>query len=97
LIVQDKDGLVLNAVEWDGDVAKWQSPEGTTAILEDKGDPGDTWDGTKIIKAPAPPDPFQQRTAFIATLDRMLADILVVGQMRELVQALRDLHTSGEI
>ena len=52
-IIIDADGLITNAVEWDG-VAEWSLPEGCTAIKSEAGSPGDSYIDGAVVPAPVP-------------------------------------------
>lgn len=48
--ILDENGKVLNLVKWDGDVSKWQPPDGTTVVKQSdlngatfSSDYADTW------------------------------------------------------
>lgn len=46
-------GVVINAVEWDGNGAKWQPPTDHDTVQSDReGNPGDIFDGSRFIPAP---------------------------------------------
>jgi hypothetical protein len=51
-----RNGKVENVVEWDGNLDTWQPPEGCSTVLaEDKGSPGDLFDGSEFTTPePAP-------------------------------------------
>jgi len=56
-IVVDADGLITNAIEWDGE-AEWSPPEGQTAIQSEDGAPGDSYIDGAVVPAPIPePEP----------------------------------------
>lgn len=52
-MARKSDGLVVNAVEWDG-AAKWAPPSDVILILSDTAAIGDTWNGYSFVPAPAP-------------------------------------------
>ena len=56
-LLVDADGVIINAVMWDGDVTNWQPPPGLTAHKCD--DPvyqlGWKWDGGKAVDPNPPP------------------------------------------
>lgn len=55
-----KDGIVINVVVWDGNLATWQPPEGTTAV-EVTADTGPAYIGFPYIDGhfSTPPVPGQ--------------------------------------
>jgi len=55
----DQDGLVHNVVAWDG-VSPYDPGDGISLVGVDEStviSPGDSWDGTQVLIAPAPPPP----------------------------------------
>ena len=80
-IVIDADGLIINAIEWDGE-AEWVPPEGGTAVQsDDEGEIGGTCIGGVYEPAPipevAPPKPtFEELVAEASTFDEMRALVL---------------------
>ena len=80
LIIRDKDGLVTNAVEWDGDTEKWQPPAEHSTLLSDKGNPGDTFDGS-VFTPPVVIPPEQSRLDALIDLlaTKVFKDALLSG------------------
>lgn len=51
-----RDGIIENVVEWDGDTAKWQPPEGTEAFpAPARVSPGWAWVDGAPVEPPPPP------------------------------------------
>lgn len=56
-----RDGIVENVVQWDGDVNKWQPPEGTQAIAySGRVSPGWAWVNGAPVEPPAPAVPLAE-------------------------------------
>jgi len=53
-MVQDKSGVVVNVIEWNGDEATWRAPDGYTMVEDTKGEagPGCSYDGTTFTPPP---------------------------------------------
>jgi len=95
VIVRTVDSVVVNAVEWDGDIARWRPDVGHSAVLSARaGNIGDTFNGAIFI--PPPPGPTPPADALTAELDAILADATVLGRLRQLTQALRRFHRPDE-
>ena len=82
-IIIDADGLITNAIEWDGE-SEWSPPEGCTAVASEAGSPGDSYIDGAVVPAPVPePEPVvptfedlvAQATSF-ADLKRLVAEQL---------------------
>ena len=58
VIVRLLDGLVVNAVEWDGG-PQWSPPSGHTAFQDNIAGVGDIWDGVTFTRPPLLPSPEQ--------------------------------------
>jgi len=83
-IIIDADGLITNAVEWDG-VAEWSPPEGCTAIESEAGSPGDSYiDGVVI---PAPPPPVPEPEPAVPTFEELVAQASSFEELKALVAA----------
>ena len=57
-VISSATSIVVNLVEWDGNLATWQPPAGTFTILIGAGvrvSVGDTYDGTTFIEPPPRP------------------------------------------
>lgn len=67
-LVLDADGLVVNAVEWDGDTKKWQPLAGHSTMLNAAGDIGQTWNGDSFVEPDAPAPIVGETEALIAAL-----------------------------
>ena len=61
-IIIDADGLITNAIEWDG-VAEWAPPEGSTAVKHGSAQTGDTYIHGVVTPAPVP-EPVPQAKTF---------------------------------
>ena len=78
-IIIDADGLITNAVEWDG-VAEWSPPEGCTAIESEAGSPGDSYIKGEIVPAPVPvPQPA------VPTFEELVAQASSFADLKRLV------------
>lgn len=77
-IIIDADGLITNAIEWDG-VAEWAPPEGSTAVESDAGSSGDSYIDGVFTRAQAPvvdePSIADQVAAMQAQLAALLAKV----------------------
>ena len=83
-IIIDADGLITNAVEWDGAV-EWLPPEGCTAIESEAGSPGDSYiDGVVI---PAPPPPVPEPEPAVPTFEELVAQATSFEELKALVAA----------
>jgi hypothetical protein len=69
-----RNGRVENVVVWDGDLVKWQPPEGCEVVADDpdperpekgQASPGDTFDGSVFTPAPGPVGPEKSELALI--------------------------------
>lgn len=85
--VVDKTGLVINAIEIE-EGSKWQPPEGCYLLdekISETANIGDTWDGTKIIKAlkPTPSVVIDWQVQFDAA-STALAKVKVLAKMQGL-------------
>ena len=77
-IIIDADGLITNAIEWDGE-AEWSPPEGQTAIQSEDGGPGDSYiDGT-VVPAPVP-DPVPP----VPTFEELVAQASSFAELKRL-------------
>ena len=80
-IIVDADGLITNAVEWDGE-AEWSPPEGCTAIESEDGSPGDSYIDGAVIPAPVPePEPA------VPTFEELVAQASTFAELKALVAA----------
>jgi hypothetical protein len=85
-LVLDASGLVVNAVEWDGDTTKWRPEPGQQTRLDPTGlgQTGDRWDGSKFVKPIPPPPP---PTSKLDRLFEILGTKNAVGGVPILTQA----------
>ena len=81
-IIIDADGLITNAIEWDG-VAEWAPPEGSTAVqVDDLGEIGGTCiDG---VYAP-PPTPEPVPVPAKPTFEQLVAQAVSFADLKALV------------
>ena len=78
-IIVDADGLITNAVEWDGE-AEWSPPEGCTAIESEDGSPGDSYIKGAVVPAPVPePEPA------VPTFEELVAQASTFADLKRLV------------
>ena len=70
-------GKVINVLDWDGDLVKWQPPIGYTILQTEQGSPGDTWDGQKFT---TPAVPSLDYTA--AQIDAYIDGITSLAELR---------------
>ena len=83
-IIIDADGLITNAIEWDGE-SDWSPPEGCTAIESEAGSPGDSYiDGVVI---PAPPPPVPEPEPAVPTFEELVAQASSFEELKALVAA----------
>ena len=79
-IIIDADGLITNAVEWDGE-AEWSPPEGCTAIQSEVGSPGDSYIDGAVVLAPVPvPEPEP-----VPTFEELVAQASTFAELKRLV------------
>ena len=57
-MVIDAQGVIVNAIEWDGNLRTWQPPKGHAVHRSHEAwAPGYVWDGSKPVNPnPPPPD-----------------------------------------
>ena len=78
-IIIDADGLITNAVEWDGE-AEWSPPEGCTAIKSEDGSPGDSYIDGAVVPAPvSEPEPA------VPTFEELVAQASSFEELKRLV------------
>ena len=79
-IIIDADGLITNAIEWDG-VTEWAPPEGCTAVqVDDLGETG----GTCIDGVYAPP-PTPEPVPVAPTFEELVAQASTFAELKALV------------
>jgi len=81
-IIIDADGLITNAIEWDGE-AEWSPPEGCTAIASEAGGLGDSYIDGAVVPAPIPepvPDPEP-----VPTFEELVAQASTFAELKRLV------------
>ena len=79
-IIIDADGLITNAVEWDG-VTEWAPPEGYTAVQVDE---DGTIGGTCIDGVYAPP-PTPEPVSVAPTFEQLVAQASTFAELKRLV------------
>ena len=79
-IIIDADGLITNAIEWDG-VTEWAPPEGCTAVqIDDLGTIGGTCiDG--VYAPPPTPEPVPAKPTF----EQLVAQAVSFADLKALV------------
>jgi len=83
-IIVDTDGLITNAIEWDGE-AEWSPPEGQTAIESQAGGPGDSYIDGAVVLAPVPePEPEPEP---VPTFEELVAQASTFAELKALVAA----------
>lgn len=66
-----QSGVVINILEWDGDLKRWSPPAGQVCIPAAAARIGDFWDGTSFTTPPAaPPEPVRSDVDLLADLLR---------------------------
>jgi len=78
-IIIDADGLITNAIEWDG-VAEWAPPEGSTAIELESGSSGDSYIDGVVIPAPVP-----EPVPVAPTFEQLVAQASTFAELKKLV------------
>ena len=78
-IIIDADGLITNAVEWDG-VTEWAQPEGCTAVELETGSSGDSYIDGVVIPAPAP-----EPVPVAPTFEKLVAQASTFAELKRLV------------
>ena len=82
-IIIDADGLITNAIEWDG-VTEWAPPEGCTAVQVDE---DGTIGGTCIdgVYAPPPTPPTPEPVPVAPTFEELVAQASTFAELKALV------------
>ena len=80
-IIIDADGLITNAIEWDG-VAEWSLPEGCTAVESEAGSPGDSYIDGVVVPAPVP-----EPVPAVPTFEELVAQASSFAELKALVAA----------
>ena len=81
-IIIDADGLITNAIDWDGE-AEWSPPEGSTAVQVDEGgEIGGTCIGG-VYAPPPTPDP----VPVVPTFEELVAQASTFAELKALVAA----------
>ena len=80
-IIIDADGLITNAIEWDG-VAEWSLPEGQTAVESEAGSPGDSYIDGAVVPAPVP-----EPVPPVPTFEELVAQASSFAELKALVAA----------
>lgn len=80
-IIIDADGLITNAVEWDGE-AEWSPPEGCTAIESEAGSPGDSYIDGAVVLATVP-EPVPEPA--VPTFEELVAQASSFADLKRLV------------
>ena len=83
-IIVDADGLITNAIEWDGE-AEWSPPEGCTAIASEDGGPGDSYIDGVVVLAPVP-EPVPEPEP-VPTFEELVAQASTFEELKALVAA----------
>jgi len=78
-IIVDADGLITNAVEWDGE-SDWSPPEGCTAIESEAGSPGDSYIDGAVVPAPVP-----EPVPAVPTFEELVAQASTFAELKRLV------------
>ena len=78
----DGAGKVLNIIvlsdDWTEETGKWQPKPGTTLVDPGKvGEPGDTWDGTKIVHVDPAPGPTEEEEIATWLADNPMLDAIL--------------------
>jgi len=81
-IIIDADGLITNAIEWDGE-AEWSPPEGCTAIESEDGSPGDSYIDGAVVPAPIPEPVPEPEPA--PTFEELVAQASTFAELKRLV------------
>ena len=83
-IIIDADGLITNAIEWDGE-SDWSPPEGYTAIASEAGSPGDSYIDGAVVPAPIP-EPVPEPEP-VPTFEELVAQASTFAELKALVAA----------
>ena len=78
-IIIDADGLITNAVEWDG-VTEWAPPEGCTAVELEAGSSGDSYIDGVVVPAPVP-----EPVPVAPTFEELVAQATSFAELKKLV------------
>jgi len=78
-IIIDADGLITNAIEWDGE-SDWSPPEGCTAIESEAGSPGDSYIDGAVVPAPVP-----EPVPAVPTFEELVAQASTFAELKRLV------------